>query len=71
MSTKIDVRISGGGGFYLFKALTARARRWVEKEIAPAPYQVTRDGFACDDTTYAVDIARAMRAFGLTIGRGA
>ncbi len=66
-TSRIDVNIQGGFGFYLFMLNTRKAAAWVRRNIDLAAYQVNGDTFCCDDTRMAQDIAHAMTEAGLRV----
>lgn len=63
----VDVRIEGGSGLFVIHSLTAKARRWVKKNVPIEKWQIVgEDGFACEGG-YAQDIAKGMQENGLIV----
>jgi hypothetical protein len=66
MHQSSDVLITGGGTIYVFTALTAIAKQWVEENIHIEGHMILGAGFACEHR-YAGDLVAGMQHAGLRV----
>ena len=66
MHQSSDVLITGGGTIYVFTALTAIAKQWVEENVHIEGYMILGAGFACEHR-YAGHLVEVMQADGLIV----
>jgi len=65
LKRKPDVEVENCGNFYLFRALTARAARWIDRHVEAN--RIMFAGALAVDHRFARDLADAMLADGLGV----
>lgn len=65
-ATQADIEVSYMSGLFLFTPLTADGSAWINRNLAPEPWQWMSGGLAVEHRC-AMDIADGMQADGLTV----
>lgn len=63
---KIDVQVENHGTLFLFRPLTPKAKKWIEKNVNIEPYMWMGDAFGCEHRR-APDLASGMIKAGLVV----